>query len=467
MEIAELRVILNRILRLYNAEDTMSIQLIHDLTELHDDSIDITECDTDDAQIKRFIQDINTKRLQLIAYLNKDTEEEEVEPVVERCVEAVHEPDLITFDDVQPKQKTIEELLEYSSASDKDLDDLIAIAPSTPSQSQQQSKSSPKQLITKQKFDEYKRDEPDAVIKSSYALGKIGEDELVELLTETRPDFIVTKVSGTGHVGDIHVDDEVNRIKYVVESKLKQKITAADITKFKADVDAITADCLNKYVYGIFVSLNSQTISTIGTSKCDKKTIYLTQQLVNRDIFKIIFEMVPLYVKSLLASPNSQPSQTGGDQPAQRVEYTIPQSVREVIAQLQLINMDVKDEEAHLNEILQSASNITGQASQLQQKLLIRKNYLQDINFEMTAANISDKITAITSISNTDTSLDSDREFLEYMRKTPKTAIKKKELISKFPQHVTELSSMTLDDIIKSYKVAPVKTAKTPKTTKK
>ena len=130
MEIAELRVILNRILRLYNAEDTMSIQLIHDLTELHDDSIDITECDTDDAQIKRFIQDINTKRLQLIADLNKDTEEEDVE----RCVEAVHEPDLITFDDVQPKQETIEELLERSSASDKDLDDLIAIAPSAPTQ---------------------------------------------------------------------------------------------------------------------------------------------------------------------------------------------------------------------------------------------------------------------------------------------------------------------------------------------
>jgi hypothetical protein len=229
METAELRVILNRILRLYNAEDIMSIQLIHDLTELLDDSIDITECDTDDTQIKRFIQDINTKRLQLIADLNKDTEEEEiedeVEPVVERCVEAVHEPDLITFDDVQPKQETIEELLEYSSASDKDLDDLITIAPTqnveeTPGikQSEQLLKashsstssafssrsssphgqlrvkhveehpplggyrmrwhmceyvpgdadatnSSPKQLITKQKFDEYKRDEPDAVIK--------------------------------------------------------------------------------------------------------------------------------------------------------------------------------------------------------------------------------------------------------------------------------------------------------------
>lgn len=431
---------------LYELKEDAAINLIHILTDATNDIYDEHIQAYTNIKIDKLIEAVCTARIKFNDKCDDDDEcvEDELEPVVECSVSAVPDEYLQEkHDESEVKQQAF------------DLSDSNDIKPPHP-----------KQLITKQKFNEYKRDEPDAVIKSSYALGKIGEDELVALLQETRTDFIVTKVSGTGHVGDIHIDDETNRIKYVVESKLKQKITSADITKFKADVESITADCTNKYVYGIFVSLNSQTISTIGASKCDKKTIYLTQQLISKDIFRIIFEMVPLYVKSLLA-----PSQTGDDQPSQRVEYTIPQRVREVIAQLHQINLDVKDEEAHLNEILQSASNITGQASQLQQKLFIRKNYLLDINFEMTASNISDKLAAVTSINIADTSLDTDREFLEYMRQTTKSAIKKKELMHKFPQHVTELSSMTLEDIIKTYKTPKTpktyKTAKTAKTAKK
>lgn len=311
---------------------------------------------------------------------------------------------------------------------------------------------------------------------NSYERGRLGEDELVNIIQQSRPDFTVTKVSTTGHVGDIHVDDDINNIKYVVESKLKQKITKMDLTKFLTDVDEITKSCPTKYVYGIFVSLNSNNITTIGTTKCDAKTVYLTAPMVSKDVFKLIFEMVPIYINTMKEIANAKSKSTvqqpnGETHEIQEVhttvEYVIPDGVRHLVATLQQLNNDVHDEEESLATITTNAQTITCEAAKLKTKLIVKRNYILDLNYEFNKSGIHE-FTAVSMIGgNTPASLENDEQFLKYIRETPKSKITKKQLKTMFPQHITEISSMNMDEIFEKYKPTTTKVKKTTSKDKK
>jgi hypothetical protein len=283
--------------------------------------------------------------------------------------------------------------------------------------------------------------------KCSYELGKNGEEDVLKLLQDAAPTFTITHVSKTGHVGDIHADDEVNNIKYVVEVKQKKRITKDDLNKFINDITNITEMCPDKYVYGVFVSLNTTTIPTIGSTACDRKAVYITETMVTKDIFKMIFSMVPEYVNSLniinnVANNNVSETRTV-------VEYQVPLRVREMLATLQAYNDDLNVELTRLNAIQNSATVINDEVAQLRIKYLVRRNFVLDLNTEIARSGIEEFTNAAIIGGSGSSALETDVAFLEYMRSQKRSKITKKALKERFPTHITEISSMKLDDLKK------------------
>lgn len=285
--------------------------------------------------------------------------------------------------------------------------------------------------------------------ENSYKLGKLGEKGLFEMLKECSDGMIVTHVGTTGHVGDIHVDDEINNIKYVVECKLKKRIDKNDLKKFKDDMHTITEMSEGMYVYGIFVSLNTDVIPTIGVTKCDKNAVYITQNLVTKDVFKLIFSMVPTYINSLCTIENEM-NNINNNNERQIVEYQVPLKVRQMLATLQTFNNDLTEELNIINTIRNNAISTTNEVTKLQTKYLIRRNFVLDINLELSKSGLEEFTTAsIVGGNNGTSSLDNDPEFLEFMRTAKRSKITKKELKNKFPNHITEIASMKLSDLLK------------------
>lgn len=285
--------------------------------------------------------------------------------------------------------------------------------------------------------------------EGSYKRGILGEFELIKILQESHPDYIITRVASTGHVGDIHVDDELHNIKYVIECKLKQVITKADITKFINDVDNISKSVDNKYVYGIFVSLNSDFISSIGNVKCDIKHVYLTKTLISKDIFKLIFDMIPNYLQSIKNINDLKAeikTELENEHNNELREYIIPDRIRQLTASLQIYNNNITEEEASIKKIEDNANSTLSEATKLKTKLYIRKQFIFDLNVEF-----NNEIIEVINVENNENPLDNDNEFIEFMKKTPKYKITKKMLLEKFSRHVTELSNMKIDEIVDKY----------------
>lgn len=124
-----------------------------------------------------------------------------------------------------------------------------------------------------------------ASTKSSYALGKIGETELFEMLnTYVRPQFPYAELkdmSAVKHVGDFHlwiVGPNLKHIKILVDSKkYSSPVQNCEIEKLYSDVDAD-----DEVDAGLMVSLD--------TAICTKAQFQITKTKKNKPCMFLSFE---------------------------------------------------------------------------------------------------------------------------------------------------------------------------------
>ena len=272
---------------------------------------------------------------------------------------------------------------------------------------------------------------PTKEITTSYNLGKIGEASVLETIQQAKPMYESVKVSATGHVGDIHVTDKVNMIKYLVEVKDKGVITKEDITKFENDINQLqeTNGLMYKHIYGIFISLESDIIPSIGKYKITSKQIYLSKSMYSKDTLSIIFSMFE--TMSILSETTSN-----------RLSYDVPIKVYELISRLRIeYNTIVNEEELYKNMITNCENNLVS-ISTLQRNNLIKKEFIRFINNEF--ANILPVV-------DDGINVREEKRLRDYLKSHKKKEILKKTLINEFPSYITEMSSMKLTDFINKY----------------
>jgi len=268
---------------------------------------------------------------------------------------------------------------------------------------------------------------------SSYALGKIGEQEVYEMLQSVRPSLDISKVATTGHLADILAIDYNRNIKYVIEIKLKQDITRNDINKFEIDLETAKKD-ISYEIKGIFLSLNSDRIPMKGNLSIDRDKVYLTKQYVTKEVLTIVFDMYEIYC-NLSISANKIDNK--------KITYEIPENVFKLIANLRNEYKEINLERDMLTTVLQnSKTNIVNVESVLV-KLQLKQEFIKMINNEFGE---------ITNEVNTDIHTDDESKLKEYINKTPKYKIAKKYLLNNFPTLANKLGAMSLVDIIKEYR---------------
>ena len=130
---------------------------------------------------------------------------------------------------------------------------------------------------------------------SSYSLGRIGENDVWEIIERIRPEYETTIVSSTGHLADIHSIDYNNNIKYIIEIKLKQQITKEDVNKFDRDLENAKHSETSLKIIGLFISLNSDKIPSIGSMKIFSDKIYLTRNYFSENSLHLIFRLIETY----------------------------------------------------------------------------------------------------------------------------------------------------------------------------
>ena len=265
---------------------------------------------------------------------------------------------------------------------------------------------------------------------ASIALGQIGEQHIIDIITTVRPSFDISHVSSTGHLADIHVRDLDHNILYVIEVKLKQVITREDVAKFNRDLSTIKSTS-TEHVIGIFASINSQRIPSIGTIRVDMTAIYLTQTYINTSTFDVLFRMVetyyiPLVTTSMLTS--------------KRKEYVIPPKVVELLVRLRTeydtLTVDVESMTMMQHNTEQTLHNIHGLIGRMQ----LKRQFIQFIMNEF-----ADVMPAMM----TEMSRRVEDDLKEYIRSHRN--VRKKDLMREFPSMKTELGSMRLNDIVAHY----------------
>lgn len=130
---------------------------------------------------------------------------------------------------------------------------------------------------------------------SSYSLGRIGENDVLKIIERIRPEYETTIVSSTGHLADIHSIDYNNNIKYIIEIKLKQQITKEDVNKFDRDLENAKHSETSLKIIGLFISLNSDKIPSIGSMKIFSDKIYLTRNYFSENSLDLIFRLIETY----------------------------------------------------------------------------------------------------------------------------------------------------------------------------
>ena len=266
---------------------------------------------------------------------------------------------------------------------------------------------------------------------SSYGLGQRGESRVLDTIKEIKPMYETVHVSSTGHVGDIHVSDKVNMIKYLVEVKDKGIITKDDIIKFENDIKQLqqTNGLLYKHIFGIFVSLESDVIPSIGKYKITNKTVYITKDMFNKDTIAIIFSM---FESLCLLIENSN----------NRIQYDIPVKVYELISRLRMeYNNLVNDEDVYKSMLTNCESNMLS-ITRLQQNNQLKKEFIKFLNNEF--SNVLPIIED--GICNKE-----EERLREYIKTHKKRDILKKTLMNEFPSYVTEISSMKLTEFVSKY----------------
>ena len=267
---------------------------------------------------------------------------------------------------------------------------------------------------------------------SSKEKGNIGEEAVCNLIQKINPKFDVIAVSSTGHLADIHAIDYENNIKYIIEVKYKQVITREDVTKFEKDVKTAEKSCDYKVV-GLFLSINSDNIVSIGNYHIDFDMIYLTSKFINEQVLSMIFDIVPLHNKLLTMRRNQ------GDQ---IVKYEISPNVLHLIAQLRMEYASINSEkEIYMSMKSNSEKNLCF-IQELLGKLTLKEQFIKLINTEF------NDVLPVVSSSVSDEEEDKLRK---YISTTNKKDIKKKNLLSMFPVLSTQLGSMKLQDILDKY----------------
>lgn len=132
--------------------------------------------------------------------------------------------------------------------------------------------------------------------KSSIGLGNIGEKNLSNMFQQMGKNVVDThKIN---HVCDLWIDDEKNKILYIIESKNKKRILTEDIDKFKSDLMNIRQNIIPKKYpgyksTGLFISLNSDTINShIGSFSFTLDISYITSKYIFEEFFEIYFKSI-------------------------------------------------------------------------------------------------------------------------------------------------------------------------------
>ena len=271
---------------------------------------------------------------------------------------------------------------------------------------------------------------------SSTHKGYVGEESIVELFKTIYPKFEIIRVSATGHLADIHVIDHKYKIKFIVEVKLKENITKEDVVKYYKDVESIKENEDNYYIIGLFLSINSDTIISVGQYKVSFDHVFLTREFINENTMRLLIDTIRLHVHNM-TQPNNIPQQT------QKVEYIIPQMVTNLLFNLKRQIVQCRNDRDIYDNIKNNANQIITNLYELYNSLNIREDIIQMINSELKDVN--------SSVDDTIKNKEKDA-FREYIRTHPKTKIKKADLLKQFPGMQTEIGSMKLDDLIAKYK---------------
>ena len=266
---------------------------------------------------------------------------------------------------------------------------------------------------------------------SSYSLGRIGENDVWEIIERIRPEYETTIVSSTGHLADIHSIDYNNNIKYIIEIKLKQQITKEDVNKFDRDLENAKHSETSLKIIGLFISLNSDKIPSIGSMKIFSDKIYLTRNYFSENSLNLIFRLIETY--SLLIEGHEKTN----------VHYEISSNVLELVAKLraEYVNL-TKEMEMYLNMKNNTEQNLLF-IQELIGRLVLKEQFIKFINTEF-----SDILPTI----NDDLISKQENDMRAYIQSTSKKSIKKKDLLNRFPALSTKIGSMKINDLINEYK---------------
>lgn len=266
---------------------------------------------------------------------------------------------------------------------------------------------------------------------SSYSLGRIGENDVLKIIERIRPEYETTIVSSTGHLADIHSIDYNNNIKYIIEIKLKQQITKEDVNKFDRDLENAKHSETSLKIIGLFISLNSDKIPSIGSMKIFSDKIYLTRNYFSENSLDLIFRLIETY--SLLIEGHEKTN----------VHYEISSNVLELVAKLraEYVNL-TKEMEMYLNMKNNTEQNLL-YIQELIGRLVLKEQFIKFINTEF-----SDILPTI----NDDLISKQENDMKAYIQSTSKKSIKKKDLLNRFPALSTKIGSMKINDLINEYK---------------
>lgn len=257
---------------------------------------------------------------------------------------------------------------------------------------------------------------------SSYALGKMGENEIYEMFRRTFPKFETTLTNDVSHAGDLQVHDPISKITYLVEVKNKKTLTANDITKFEDDITRLKSTSAK--VVGIFLSLNSP-IPKYGEMAVDLGHVYLSQHYVTPECIELAIDMFSKIVGDRME---------GGS--GQAVQYEIPKNVYTLVGQLQLqyhsLQRDKEDCELQIDQNGKSTQRMIAMLARIQLKL----EFISFLNKEFK------DVTGRQEVSMIEIEETKLRNYLA-MHSNPR----KKDLIEMFPMLATRLQALTLTNI--------------------
>ena len=271
--------------------------------------------------------------------------------------------------------------------------------------------------------------------QSSYDIGVMGEQEVLEMIKTIRPKFETTLVSSTGHVADIHSIDHHRHIKYIFEIKYKQHVTKDDVNKFKDDVTSMQKSETLNSIIGVFISLNSDTIPLIGSILINKSTIYLTKKYFTVESLSILFKMIETYFVCIDTKNKTE-------QKRNKVTYVIPDNTLALLVRLQTEYALLNEEKKILVDMKENTEQNANYIQNLLGNILLKQEFISFINneFKDILPNVADSIT-----------VSEETRLREYLRKTAKSNVKKRDLLNMFPTMKTKLSAMYLPDILKEF----------------